>query len=105
MREPEPASNLTTVEGHILEMQRLHPSASGDFTSLLNDVAFAAKIIAREVNRAGLADILGNTGTQNVQGALKDKHPLSICCFRHWNGFSPSKRIQLYVHCFLIRRG
>lgn len=73
MRVPEPASNLTTVEGHILEMQRLHPSASGDFTSLLNDVAFAAKIIAREVNRAGLADILGDTGAQNVQGEVVQK--------------------------------
>lgn len=66
-------ANLTTVESHILEMQRLHPSASGDFTSLLNDITFAAKIIAREVSRAGLADILGATGAENVQGELVQK--------------------------------
>ena len=64
-----PGSNLVTVESHILDLQRLHPSASGDFTSLLNDIAFAAKIISREVVRAGLVeDILGSTGEQNVQG-------------------------------------
>ncbi len=69
----EPGANLTTVESHILEMQRLHPSASGDFTSLLNDITFAAKIVAREVSRAGLVDILGDTGAQNVQGEAVKK--------------------------------
>lgn len=68
MPEKPPPSNLTTVESHILEMQRLHPSASGDFTSLLSDITFAAKIIAREVRKAGLVDILGETGEVNVQG-------------------------------------
>jgi fructose-1,6-bisphosphatase I len=66
-----PAGNLVTVESHILDHQRLHPSASGDFTSLLNDIAFAAKIIAHEVGRAGLVeDILGSTGEENVQGEI-----------------------------------
>jgi fructose-1,6-bisphosphatase I len=69
----DPGTNLKTVETHILEMQRLHPSASGDFTSLLNDVIFAAKIIAREVRRAGLVDILGATGVENVQGETVQK--------------------------------
>ncbi|MBE0567148.1 MAG: class 1 fructose-bisphosphatase [Krumholzibacteria bacterium] len=61
--------NLQTVEAHIFEMQRLHPSASGDFTGLLNDISLAAKIVSQEVNKAGLAeDILGSTGGTNVQG-------------------------------------
>ncbi|MFO7610080.1 MAG: class 1 fructose-bisphosphatase [Candidatus Krumholzibacteriia bacterium] len=61
--------NLQTIEAHILEMQRLHPSASGDFTGLLNDISLAAKIVSQEVNKAGLAeDILGTAGTVNVQG-------------------------------------
>ena len=63
------STNLKTIETHILELQRLHPTASGDFTGLLNDITFAAKIISREVNKAGLAeDILGATGDKNVQG-------------------------------------
>ncbi len=71
--KPVPAGDLTTVESHILEMQRLHPSASGDFTGLLNDITFAAKIIARVVNRAGLVDILGATGAVNIQGESVQK--------------------------------
>ena len=69
-----PAGNLMTVESHILDLQRMHPSASGDFTSLLNDISFAAKIISREVGRAGLVeDILGSTGEENVQGEIVQK--------------------------------
>ena len=72
MNEPAPAKPVT-VESHILAMQRLHPSASGDFTGLLNDIALAGKIISREVSRAGLVDILGDTGSTNVQGELVQK--------------------------------
>ncbi len=61
-------NDLITIEQHFLETQRLHPQATGDFTSLLYDIALAAKVIAREVNRAGLVDILGLTGQKNVQG-------------------------------------
>jgi len=65
--------NLQTIESHILEMQSLHPSASGDFTGLLSDIAFAAKVISREVNKAGLVDILGATGDENIQGEVVQK--------------------------------
>ena len=65
--------NLMNVEEHIIEMQNLHPSASGGFTSLLSDISFAAKIISREVSRAGLVDILGTTGDENVQGEVVQK--------------------------------
>ncbi len=68
-----PATDLLNIEDHILDLQHLHPSASGDFTGLLGDIAFAAKIIAREVSRAGLVDILGSTGDTNVQGETVQK--------------------------------
>ncbi len=61
-------SNLITIERHILEQQRFFPEAHGELTDLLNDVAFAAKLVRREVVRAGLVDILGFTGSTNVQG-------------------------------------
>ncbi len=60
--------NLVTIERHILEQQKLFPEASGELTDLLTDVAFAAKLVRREVVRAGLVDILGFAGTTNVQG-------------------------------------
>jgi len=55
-----------TITEHILTQQRMNPEATGAFTSLLNELVVAAKIISREVNKAGLVDILGATGKTNV---------------------------------------
>ena len=57
----------TTITQHILEEQRENPQATGAFTYLLNELIVAAKVISREVNKAGLVDILGSTGQVNVQ--------------------------------------
>jgi fructose-1,6-bisphosphatase I len=59
---------IVTIQRHIVEEERLHPEATGDFTGLLWDLTIAAKIIAREVSKAGLGDILGFTGKENVHG-------------------------------------
>lgn len=60
--------SVVTIERHIIEAERQFPEATGAFSSILYDIAFAAKMIAREVRRAGLNDILGMTGEVNVQG-------------------------------------
>jgi len=57
-----------TVTEHLLLHQKEAPQATGRLTSLLNELILAAKIISREVNKAGLVDILGFTGEVNVQG-------------------------------------
>jgi fructose-1,6-bisphosphatase I len=57
----------TTITQHILSQQRENPHATGAFTTLLNELVVAAKVISREVNKAGLVDILGATGKINVQ--------------------------------------
>lgn len=59
---------VITIERHILAQEKMHPGATGVLTSILYDIALAGKLIARETIRAGLADILGLTGTFNVQG-------------------------------------
>jgi fructose-1,6-bisphosphatase I len=59
---------LITIERHIIEQQKKFPQATGDFSALLYDMAFAAKVISRDVRKAGLVDILGFTGAENVQG-------------------------------------
>jgi len=59
---------LVTIERHIIEQQKQFPSATGEFSALLYDIAFAAKVISRDVRKAGLVDILGYTGSENVQG-------------------------------------
>ena len=62
---------LVTLQRHLLEQQHtLAPGATGDFTALLMDLIVAAKLIAREVNKAGLAEVLGDAGEENVQGEL-----------------------------------
>lgn len=58
---------ITVIE-HLLLTQRESPAATGAFTRLLNALTVAAKIISREVNKAGLVEILGFTGQMNVQG-------------------------------------
>lgn len=64
---------IITIERHILEQQKKYPSATGELTSLLYDMALAAKIIARETTRAGLVGILGFAGTDNVYGEHQQK--------------------------------
>ncbi|HEU0052860.1 MAG TPA: class 1 fructose-bisphosphatase [Longimicrobium sp.] len=59
---------IISIERHIIEAEREFPEATGAFSSILYDIAFAAKLIGREVRRAGLVDILGMTGEVNVQG-------------------------------------
>jgi fructose-1,6-bisphosphatase I len=65
---------LLTAQQHILEQQRRHhPHASGEFSWLLSGITLAAKIIADQVRRAGLNDLLGAIGRTNVQGESVQK--------------------------------
>ncbi len=64
---------VITIERHIIEQQELSHGATGDFSSLLRDLALAFKIINREVRQAGLVDALGATGIENVQGEIVQK--------------------------------
>ncbi len=59
---------IVTIERHIIDQQRHFPEATGSFSGILYDLAFAAKIIAREVTKAGLVDILGGTDERNIHG-------------------------------------
>ncbi len=59
--------NIVTLERHILEEQRKY-GGRGDFSSVLSQLVFAAKIVSAQVSKAGLVDILGNTGDTNIQG-------------------------------------
>ncbi|MFO0659776.1 MAG: class 1 fructose-bisphosphatase [Polyangiaceae bacterium] len=63
----------STLETFIIEGQLRVPGASGVFTSLLNQIALATKLITSRVRSAGLADILGYTGQTNIQGEQVQK--------------------------------
>ena len=59
---------VLTLDEFIVQQMREFPTATGELTGLLRDIALAAKRINVEVNKAGLVDILGDYGTTNVQG-------------------------------------
>lgn len=66
---PPVTTRITTIERFFTEQQReLFPEATGTLTALLYDIALSAKFIASQTTRAGLAQILGSTGEENVQG-------------------------------------
>lgn len=60
--------SVVTLSRHIVEQERRHPEATGAFTGVLMDLAFAAKLISREVNKAGIVDLLGGADETNVHG-------------------------------------
>ncbi|MEX0980046.1 MAG: class 1 fructose-bisphosphatase [Gemmatimonadota bacterium] len=66
-------SKVVTLGRHIADQERVHPEATGAFSDILYDIALAAKIISRDVNKAGLVDILGRAGGENIQGEVVQK--------------------------------
>lgn len=62
-----------TLEQFITVQQSRFPQAKGELSRLLQAISLAAKIVHREVNKAGLADILGKYGQFNVQGEEQQK--------------------------------
>jgi len=60
--------NILTLEEFRKQELRFLPHATGELSNLLRDIALAAKRVNVEVNKAGLEDILGDTGKTNIQG-------------------------------------
>ncbi|NJL12467.1 MAG: class 1 fructose-bisphosphatase [Microscillaceae bacterium] len=63
----------TTLDRFISKKQEQFPYATGELSQLLRDIALAGKIVNREINRAGLLNISGAYGNQNVQGEEQQK--------------------------------
>lgn len=66
-------SRIVTLDEFIIRRQNDFSYATGELTGLLRDIGVAAKIVNREVNKAGLINILGVHGTDNVQGEEQQK--------------------------------
>jgi fructose-1,6-bisphosphatase I len=62
-----------TLERHIEEGERHHPGATGAFSRLLHGLSLAAKLVWREVTKAGLVNILGATDRTNISGDVVKK--------------------------------
>jgi fructose-1,6-bisphosphatase I len=66
-------TSVVTIERFIIEQERQFPEATGELSGVLYDIALAAKMIASKVRSAGLVDILGAEGKDNVQGEAQQK--------------------------------
>jgi fructose-1,6-bisphosphatase I len=61
-------NKIVTLDEFIIRSEKENPSSSGSFSRLLRDIGIAAKIVNREVNKAGLVNILGVEGSTNSTG-------------------------------------
>lgn len=68
-----PSGEIVTIQSHIIERQREHPQATGEFSWLLSGITLATKIIESKVRRAGLLDVIGATSQINIQGEVVQK--------------------------------
>ncbi|MBK8972439.1 MAG: class 1 fructose-bisphosphatase [Hahellaceae bacterium] len=64
---------MKTLGEFVVEKQRDFPHAKGELSALLSAIRLAAKICNREINKAGLGDIVGDAGETNVQGEAQKK--------------------------------
>jgi len=62
-----------TLDRFIKSKESEYPTAVGAFSQLLRDIALAAKVVNRELNKAGLIDIMGSVGMSNSGGDEQKK--------------------------------
>lgn len=70
---PAQTGHIVTLQAHILQQQREFPEATGTLSWILSAISISAKIIASKVRRARLENVLGNVGSENVQGEQQQK--------------------------------
>src|SRR5690625_6769348 len=66
-------SRKQTLGEFIIENQEEFKFSSGELSRLINSIRLAAKVVNHEVNKAGLVDIIGSVGSDNVQGEEQQK--------------------------------
>ncbi|CAN6445413.1 unnamed protein product [Victoria cruziana] len=66
-------TDLMTITRFVLNEQSKHPESRGDFTILLNHIVLGCKFVCSNVNKAGLAKLIGLSGETNVQGEEQKK--------------------------------
>ena len=65
--------SIITLNEFIIQRQADFPYAKGELSRLLSHLGTAAKIVNKKINKAGLVDILGESGEINVQGEEQKK--------------------------------
>ncbi|HDR1501813.1 TPA: class 1 fructose-bisphosphatase, partial [Pasteurella multocida] len=63
-----------TLGQFIVEKQAEYPNAKGELSGILSSIRLVAKVIHRDINKAGLTNnIIGTSGAENVQGETQMK--------------------------------
>jgi fructose-1,6-bisphosphatase I len=62
-----------TLGEYIIENQNAFQYSSGELSRIINSIRLAAKVVSYKVNKAGLVDITGAAGEQNIQGEDQQK--------------------------------
>ncbi|WP_372755495.1 class 1 fructose-bisphosphatase [Labilibaculum sp.] len=75
-------NNVQTLNQFIIHRQADYPGAKGELSRLLHHIGIASKIVNRAVSKAGLVDVLGKYGAQNVQG--EDQQKLDVFADNHF---------------------
>jgi fructose-1,6-bisphosphatase I len=65
--------NITTLNDFITLKQKDFSYARGELSSLLTHIGTAAKMVNKKINKAGLVDIIGNSGSVNIQGETQQR--------------------------------
>jgi fructose-1,6-bisphosphatase I len=63
----------TTLGEFIIEHQNSFQYSTGELSRIINSIRLAAKVVNYKVNKAGLVDIVGAAGEQNIQGEDQQK--------------------------------
>lgn len=79
MAQPAPVVALLgqpsfiTLQSHVLGEERRHPGATGTLSWIISALSIASKTIAAKLKTAGIEDVLGEFGSDNVQGERQQK--------------------------------
>lgn len=64
---------LITLAEFIIKNQHQYPEAKGELSQVFGAISLASKLVHREINKAGIVDIAGSAGNENVQGEDQQK--------------------------------
>jgi fructose-1,6-bisphosphatase I len=67
------SDNLTSLQSHILAEEKKYEGATGEFSWILSAISLATKAIGNKIRCARIEDVVGEVGSENVQGEMQHK--------------------------------
>jgi fructose-1,6-bisphosphatase I len=67
------SDNLTSLQSHILAEEKKYEGATGEFSWILSAISLATKAIGNKIRCARIEDVVGEVGSENVQGEMQHR--------------------------------